>query len=283
MAVVQYVVMSLFYLDHKYDFDWMNKTIGIIGLGSIGGLLYDVLKKLGIRTMQNDPPRAMQEGSADFVDLQTIRDKADIISLHVPLIQEGNFSTRHLLNDDFFASGSKKITIINTSRGKVLSAETLKKWKARGVIDKLVLDVWENEPNVDPELLKMTNISTPHIAGYSLQGKKNASYQSLHHIEDFFKLSLPNIKKIIQPPPSQNIKYTCQNEAEKDAIWNILKQIWNIEQDSNSLSANPYLFKQLRKKYIFRPQISEFGIEFADCSPKIISTINTVSSANTGI
>ena len=256
-AVVQYVLWSLYYLQAEYNLDWKSKTIGIIGAGNTGGLLSKALQSLGVKHLLNDPPRQEAENSSTLVSLDEIRQKADVISLHVPLTLTGKYATYHLLDDDFFAQGKKEICLINTSRGAVVSPAVLKKWKEKGVIRHLILDVWENEPEIDRQLLQMTTLGTPHIAGYSLRGKINASYMSLKHIEKHCDLHFSGIDAIFNNIEAGTLFHTYRKS---ENIYGILKQIWDIEQDSRKLKNHPHHFSDFRKNYTLRPQLQDIEL-----------------------
>ena len=138
----------------------------------------------------NDPPRARAEGPEKFVNLQTILEEADIISLHVPLNMKGEDATFHMADEIFFSSLKKKPVLINSCRGEVVKTEAVKQAVQEHKIKAFVCDCWENEPNIDLELLAMTTIATPHIAGYSRDGKAKGTQMSVQAVSEFFNLKL---------------------------------------------------------------------------------------------
>ncbi len=274
-AVVQYVIWVLYYLQSRFGYAWKSKTTGIIGVGNIGGLLSKTLARLGVKHLLHDPPRQQEGTSGSFVSLEKIRQEADVVSLHVPLTRKGKYPTFHLLGDDFFAHRKKEITLINSSRGAVLSTEVLKRWKERGVIEHLILDVWENEPEIDRQLLSMTTLGTPHIAGYSLRGKMNASYMSLRHIESFFHIPMPGLASMFVQIAPQPLSYRCGKGAN---TYGILEQIWDIEKDSQVLKERPQHFKQFRDNYKLRPQIQDVELRLENCNPDITNDIRRLAA-----
>ena len=169
-SVAQYVTAALTCFGNC-----TGKTLGVIGAGNVGSKVVKCAQALGMNVLVNDPPREEREGKNGFVSLDEILEKSDFITVHVPLEKDGKYPTFHLCGDDFFGKLKKKIVFINSSRGEVVDTESLKKAIKSGKIEKTALDVWENEPQIDTELLALADITTPHIAGYSLDGKANGT------------------------------------------------------------------------------------------------------------
>ena len=217
-SVVNYVHAAL---NTVLNGELESKTIGIIGVGNVGSRVEKMAKQFGMKVLLNDPPREAKEGSANFVSLKEIQEKADIITLHTPLNKE----TFHLVNEDFLASCKKIPIIINAARGEVCDTEALLNYKGD-----IVLDCWENEPNISLELLDKVALGTPHIAGYSLDGKANGTRMAVEAICKFFGIE----KDInIKVPGEKGIPYY-------------------IEGESNALKAHPELFEQFRNNYPIR-------------------------------
>ena len=166
-SVAQYLGSALVALSKRFDLDLSRMTLGIVGVGHVGTKVARVAQSLGMRVLLNDPPRAAVEGPASFVSLDEIIANSDIITLHVPLTEE----TRHLFDASRLASMRPDQILINTSRGEVVDGEALKNALKSHQIKAAVMDVWENEPDIDPDLAELVEIATPHIAGYSLDGK----------------------------------------------------------------------------------------------------------------
>ncbi|MDX8397673.1 MAG: 4-phosphoerythronate dehydrogenase [Mariprofundaceae bacterium] len=171
-SVVEYVLASLFELHRQKKIDLLNMTLGIVGVGRIGGLLGKVCKNLGIRVLCNDPPLQRETGAAEFIPLDQLLVQADVLSLHTPLIRDGLDQTEHLLGSTELAQ-FQGCGIINAARGECLDNIALLEWLdgCKGAFT--VLDCWENEPNIHQDLLAHPNclVATPHIAGHSLDGK----------------------------------------------------------------------------------------------------------------
>lgn len=189
-SVMQYVISSLIVISRQKGFDLKDKTIGIVGVGNVGKKVAKACEILGMKVLLNDPPRQRAEGDKYFVNLDTIIKEADIITFHTPLIKEGTDRTYHLADEDFFQSLKKRPVIINAARGGIIDTGAVKKAIKDNLISGTIIDCWENEPQIDIEYLNLVNIATPpHIAGYSADGKANATRMSLESTADFYNLN----------------------------------------------------------------------------------------------
>ncbi|MFC5696339.1 4-phosphoerythronate dehydrogenase PdxB [Pseudomonas sp. GCM10022186] len=175
-GVVDYVLGSLLVLAEDEGVDLASRTFGVVGAGQVGGRLVDVLRGLGWRVLVCDPPRQAAEGG-DYVDLEHILRECDVISLHTPLNAAGDHPTHHLLDKGRLERLHPGAWLINASRGAVVDNGALRELLGRRTDLRAVLDVWEGEPRVDVELARLCRIATPHIAGYSLDGKLRGTAQ----------------------------------------------------------------------------------------------------------
>lgn len=175
-GVVDYVLGSLLVLGERLGAELAQRTYGVVGAGQVGERLIKVLRGLGWRVLVCDPPRQRAEGG-DYVSLQHIIEQCDVISLHTPLTRDGEFATRHLLDAELLEQLRQGTWLLNASRGEVLDTAALCALLQRGADLHVVLDVWEGEPLVDLELAALCHIATPHIAGYSLEGKLRGTAQ----------------------------------------------------------------------------------------------------------
>jgi erythronate-4-phosphate dehydrogenase len=168
-SVAQYVVAALLEGAKKKGRSFSDMTLGIIGVGNIGSLVNKYAEALGIRCLLNDPPKQRESGSTIFRPLKEVLAESDSVTLHVPLEKQGSDPTYHLADPDFLKRMKNGSVLMNTSRGKVVDEDALKGMRAE--LGGLVIDVWDNEPAFDGELCGMADIATPHIAGYSYDGK----------------------------------------------------------------------------------------------------------------
>ncbi len=175
-GVVDYVLGSLLTLAELEGVDLAQRTYGVVGAGEVGGRLVRVLHGLGWKVLVCDPPRQAREGGA-YVSLDTIIEQCDVISLHTPLSKEGNDATWHLFDAERLARLKPGSWLINASRGPVVDNSALRELLLERVDLQAVLDVWEGEPQVDLALADLCVLATPHIAGYSLDGKQRGTAQ----------------------------------------------------------------------------------------------------------
>ena len=170
-SVQQYIGSLLVTMSRSLGFKFKEKTIGVVGVGNVGSKVARLAALLGFRVLLCDPPRARKEGAGQFVSLDEIIERSDIITLHVPLIRDGEDATLHMFNESRLAMMNSDQILINSSRGEVVDGQALKNALAEKRILAASLDVWENEPQIDPLLLSLLFTGTPHIAGYSVDGK----------------------------------------------------------------------------------------------------------------
>lgn len=175
-GVVDYVLGSLLTLAELEGVDLARRTYGVVGAGEVGGRLVKVLRGLGWEVLVCDPPRQAQEGG-DYVSLDTIVQTCDVISLHTPLSKDGPLATWHLLDAERLARLKPGSWLVNASRGPVVHNAALRELLLERVDLQAVLDVWEGEPQVDLALAELCVLATPHIAGYSLDGRQRGTAQ----------------------------------------------------------------------------------------------------------
>lgn len=252
-SVGQYVNSSLLQLQRQRGVDLKSCTLGIVGVGHVGtAVLRSVTEgkpgaPLGLRRiLLCDPPR-QQAGDAapegyEWCSMERIREEADIITLHTPLTREGDYATWHLLDEHFF-DGLRGRILINAARGGVVNERALLRAMNDGAVSDVVLDTWENEPHVDEELLRRAFIATPHIAGYSADGKANATRMTLRHVCHFF---FRPMDFDIQPP-SLPVDFRPSEDAEERAL-----QLYDPLTDTQRLKAQPEGFEQQRSAYPLR-------------------------------
>ncbi len=254
-SVCQYLHSALVLLKLHYKFSYSNLTLGIIGVGHVGSKIEALAQKLNMQILLNDPIR--RDESIDFkhTDLDIICQEADIITFHVPLTHGGKYPTYHLVDSTFFELLNKKIPIlINTSRGEVIDTLSIKEALREGKIETAVLDVWENEPSIDTELLADVFLGTPHIAGYSADGKSLASQMALQSIVDFY--GLPLEIRIEAPLPADNNELFITASSFDEAVI----MAYDPHIDSESLKNNVSKFEYLRSHYGIRRELSAYRV-----------------------
>lgn len=251
-SVAQYVRAALLLLELRCGIDLRACCMGIVGVGHVGSLVRKVALELGMNVLCCDPPRARREGADGFVDMDLIARRCDVITFHTPLTREGADATYHLADAAFFQSLQRKPVFFNTSRGEVVDTEALVQAWRSGKLRELVLDVWEHEPDIDRCLLADAFLGTPHIAGYSADGKANATRMALEAVCRFF--GLKPCFTIEPPAPEQTI--ICADTQAK-----ALLQMYNPERDSAALKLHPELFEQLRGNYPLRREAVAYQVK----------------------
>lgn len=276
-SVEQYIAAVLINICLKEDTLPSNLTLGIVGVGNVGSKVAKVAGVLGFRVMLNDPPRARKEGDDKFETLSRIAKKADIITFHTPLTLEGNDKTFHLFNERFLDKLNHKPYIINSSRGEVTCNKTLleglNKKKLRGII----LDVWENEPFPNSELVEKAFIATPHIAGYSVDGKANGTMQSVAYVKKCIGINSTPWKPSNLPlPENPLVKLNCKKLSLFQAASKAILHTYDIAKESAIFKENINNFEDLRGNYPVRREFHAYTVEFKheskECS-KLISKL----------
>ena len=250
-AVAQYVQSSLLVWAKTKRLRLKGLTMGIIGVGNVGHKVAKIAEGFGMRVLLNDPPRMEKEGYLGFTPLDILTQESDIVSFHVPLTMEGQYKTYHMANHTFLDSLKKKPLLINTSRGEVTDTTALLNALREHLISDVVLDVWENEPHINTTLAQLAFICTPHIAGYSMEGKANATAMALEQLCHFFKIKA-DYSINLPAPPKINIKSTNNED--------ILLTIYNPLMDSEKLKHHPDLFEQYRNNYPLRREAQAYNL-----------------------
>lgn len=271
-SVMQYMASALLKIAYKKNINLDEKTIGIIGVGNVGRKVARLAKILGLNVLLNDPPRMRVEGNAGFVNLDELINKSDIITFHVPLIRGGIDNTYHMADEIFFKRFHNKKLLINTSRGEVIKTSDLKNAVKNKTIDGCILDVWENEPIIDKELLNIIDIATPHIAGYSADGKANGTSVCVNNINSFFKLGLkedwyPHEIPLPQKPEHFNIN--CSDKLYQQIIYDIISYTYDIAEDDKLLRKSPSTFEKQRSDYPVRREFAFYKINLENGDKKI--------------
>lgn len=230
-SVAEYVVAALLSVAHKHKFQLAGKSIGIIGVGNIGVCVENKIRALGMTPVLNDPPLQRQTGNAKYRPLEELYD-CDFITMHTPLTYEGQDMTFHLCDEGFFGSLKNGAFFINTSRGGVVDSTALKDAMGTGRLGGVVLDVWENEPNIDPELIRGVDISTPHIAGYSLDGKVAGMIMIYNTVCAHFGITPAyTVDDFLPPAETPEIVIEDTTPAEQAILHQTVQQVYVINRD----------------------------------------------------
>ena len=254
-SVGQYIHSCLLLLEKEKGYDLSKTTVGLVGVGHVGHAVIEAIRPLGVQILLNDPPQkeALRKAGKPhefFLKMEELQEKCDIISFHTPLITKGPYPTFHLANKTFFNALKKQPIIINTSRGAVVDNTDVLQALKDGIIRDAIIDTWENEPNINQELLNLIYIGTPHIAGYSADGKANATRMALtalcnhFHLPVTFQIRVPQL-------PEEELPESNLTETERALV------LYNPHTDSLKLKSHPTMFEELRGNYPLRREFIE--------------------------
>jgi len=275
-SVMQYVTTALLLISKKENFNLSTKTIGIIGVGNVGSKVQKVAEALGMKVLLNDPPRRRAEGEEKFCSIDEILEKSDIITIHVPLNREGEDKTFHLADDSFFDRLKNKIIFLNTSRGEVVNTSSIKKAIRNNKVSNTVIDVWENEPEIDLELLEMVNIATPHIAGYSADGKANGTSVCVNAVNNIFELGLETNwypDNIPLAESGNQLQIDGRNKGNQDVLFEIITSTYLIMNDDEKLRNSASTFEKQRGNYPIRREFTNYFVQIENCNPRLVDIL----------
>ncbi len=260
-SVEQYIASTLMVLAERKNWQLKDLCIGVVGVGNVGSKVARICELFGMKVLKNDPPRERAEGPEAFVSLQQVMQEADIITLHVPLNMKGEDATFHLGNEEFFSGLKKRPVVINSCRGEVVETNAVKAALKSGQISGFVCDCWENEPDIDLELLNMTEIATPHIAGYSKDGKATGTQMSVQAISQFFGLGLNDWQPSgVELPEQPVLELDGSGLSEQEIISKAILHTYDIRNDDQNFRKNTETFEQLRGDYPVRREFPAFTI-----------------------
>jgi erythronate-4-phosphate dehydrogenase len=278
-SVQQYIASVLLTLGYKRNLDLSGLTIGIVGVGNVGSKVERLAEVLGMKVLLNDPPRARNEGNEKFVTLDELVSKSDIITFHVPLIKDGIDKTFHMADENFFNKFNSSKIVFNTSRGQVIETNSIKNALKNKIVNAAVLDVWEHEPNIDLELLDMTDIATPHIAGYSADGKANGTSVCVRNIASFFNLDIDKNwypKELPDPQNSNEVTIDCTELSDQEIFYKAFISSYDILNDDSTLRNSVDTFEKQRGNYPVRREFPFYKIKTKNCRNEILKNLKDI-------
>lgn len=269
-SVRQYIgsVLSLLI---KQGLNPSETTIGIVGVGMVGSKVALLAKNLGMRVLLNDPPRQRCEHETEFVDFDSLLRESDIVTFHTPLTLDGPDATWHLFDNRALQLLKPGAIVINSSRGEVTCTKTLLKGLEEKIISRVVLDVWENEPEISKELQSKVWIGTPHIAGYSADGKANGTTMSVQSVSRFFGLGLDNwVAANVPQPDNTIISIDCKELHPCQVVAEAILRTYNVLEDDVRLRINPELFEKQRGDYPLRREFEIWKLKLINATEEIL-------------
>ncbi len=260
-AVSEYVLAALLEAADQLGFRFKGKTLGIIGHGQVGTRVDRKARALGFRVLRNDPPKQAAGGAGAFVELDTLLRESDVVTLHVPLVENGPFPTRGLLGEDELSMLKPGVILLNACRGEAIDTDSLIQARRSGQISWLVLDVWDPEPRIPAELLQVADLATPHIAGHSVEGKVNGTRQIREQLCEVMKLDIPAWDpEPLMPAPEISEVHLSEEGSLEERLRNCVKACYDIRLDDRHLRESTgdmgAHFTQLRRNYRDRREFS---------------------------
>jgi erythronate-4-phosphate dehydrogenase len=263
-SVAEHIVAALLVLARRDGFQLVDKTLGVVGVGNVGSRVVRYARALGMTVLENDPPLQRQTHDRRFAPIERIFE-ADLVTLHVPLTRQAPDATWHMVDTDFLSRLRADAYLLNTSRGAVVDGSALRDALHRQRLAGAVLDVWENEPDIDMELLELCALGTAHIAGYSFDGKVTGTRMIHDAACHCFGLSTEWDPRPLMPPPATpQLQIEPRGRDPPDVVASTVAAIYDIEKDDADLRAVSGLpldqrasrFDRLRRDYPIR---REFG------------------------
>ncbi len=248
-GVMEYVFSALYGLASRRSISLQGDTIGIIGVGHVGSLIERMGRALGFKILKCDPPRAEAEGSFGFCDLEYLLQNSQIVTLHVPLDE----TTRGMADSEFFSLMQPGAFFINAARGEVVCDDALK--AAIPKLGPVIIDTWNHEPDIDLDLMDKVAIATPHIAGYSYQGKQNGTAAAVRAVAHYFGITeLYEFFPKTDLPENEAVKLDLK-DLNQGEIASVLQYNYPIFTDDFMLRLNPENFDKLRSEYNYRREV----------------------------
>ena len=248
-AVMQYVFSAVYGVSARKGIKIDDCNFGIIGVGHVGSKVEAMARYLGFNVLRCDPPRAAAEGQEGFCSLEYLLENSQVVTMHVPLDEY----TRGMADETFFALMQPGAIFINAARGEVINEDAL--IAAAPKLGAVVIDTWCNEPNINENLLDIADIATPHIAGYSYQGKENATKMAVRYVAEF--LGIEELKDFTPVDTQEGhdpvlLDLRGKNHGEIAAVFQYNYPIFT---DDFRLRMEPHKFEKLRAEYQYRRDI----------------------------
>ena len=284
-SVAQWFAAALLAFAARQGLTLHRRTVGVVGVGNVGSRVARVAEALGCRVLLCDPPRARAEGSEAFVALDELLERSDLVTLHVPLTTLGPDPTRHLLDEGRLGRLRRGGIVINTSRGAVLATAAAAAARRDGQLGGLILDVFEGEPGVDPEIVAACDLATPHIAGHSLDGKANGTL-AIYQAACAFLGRKPawQPRRSLPPPPLRHLSLDARSLDDQAAALTVIRRYYAIEQDDAALRELLRLpvaergpaFARYRNQYPIRRELTGLRLQMVPPRPRALALLRAL-------
>jgi erythronate-4-phosphate dehydrogenase len=235
-SVAEYVITALLQLAVWRGWSLGDKTLGVIGVGNCGSRVVPRAEALGMTVLQNDPPLARQTGERRFRPIEELLEHADVLTYHVPLSREGPDATFHMIDANAIGRMKAGAVVLNASRGPVHDTAALTQALADGRLAGAVVDTWEDEPNIDLGLLERVFLGTPHVAGYSRDGKAGGTAMMFEALRGHFGVEACwDPQSVLPPPPHPQIEVAAGRRPDEDVLAEVTATVYDIRRDDAAL------------------------------------------------
>lgn len=258
-SVVQYIASVFAELRFLRGTTLRGLTLAVVGVGNVGSRVAELAELLGMNVLRVDPFKAQIDNRHHYTDYVPALQQADIITYHTPLTYIGEFRTHHLFNEGVIKFLKRGAIVINSSRGEVVDTQSILRAIDRNIVSAAIIDVWENEPDINRDLLAKAFIATPHIAGYSADSKRNGTVMTITALCRHFHLrSLRPVQSL--PAPEHPIVDLQNASTPEEAACQMFRHVYNVFRDVDALRADPSQFERLRGDYWMRREIVAYSL-----------------------
>ena len=284
-SVSEYLMAGLLTLRSRHGFDLEDKTIGVIGCGNVGSRVVKKCHALGMNVIRNDPPLSAVSADPDFQPLENLLAESDIVTLHVPLVKHKPWPTARLADYTFFEQLKPGAVFINAARGDVCDYDALTDAKNGGAVSRTILDVWSPEPAFRPDILKLADLASPHIAGHSYEGKLNGTIACYNELCNFFEIYKDwNIASTLPAPQVPFIEADCNGREDEEVLHEVIRQVYNIEDDDRLIRdaavrneiERARNFDALRKNYRMRREFNNTTVQLSEATSELKRTFSNL-------
>ena len=283
-SAAEYLIAALLEIGRRHHLRLEGKSIGVIGVGNVGSRVAAKCEALGMQVRRNDPPLQRRTGDPKYVPLEALQD-CDFLTIHTPLTHEDIDKTYHLANVDFFSSLKQGAVFLNAARGAVVDTPALKQAIQSGRLRAAVLDVWEDEPDIDVELLERVDLGTPHIAGYSFDGKVAGMIMIYRSLCEHFGLTPRfDVQDFLPVPDVPRVELGAGDADDEELLARAVEQVYNIKRDDTDLrqisrhrpEERGRFFDSLRKDYPIRREFHNTTVVLDGAGDRLIRKLGGI-------
>jgi erythronate-4-phosphate dehydrogenase len=280
-SAAEYILAALLEVGRRLRLPLEGRSIGVIGVGNVGRRVAAKCEALGMRVRRNDPPLQRQTGDRQYVSLDALYD-CDFLTIHTPLTRDGIDRTFHLADAGFFSALKRGAVFLNAARGAVVDSPALKTAIRSGRLQAVVLDVWEHEPDIDVKLLEMVDLGTPHIAGYSYDGKIAGLIMIYRALCAHFGLSPQyDAADFLPEPDVPLLRLTAGGRDDEAVLARAVELLYDIRRDDTDLrrivqhrsESRGAFFDSLRRGYPIRREFHNMAVVLDEPRPGLVGKL----------